>query len=246
MLATRVFEQDLITEAAAREFRSFVESFFSLLTQEVEKGVKAVDKELIRYQNAISSDSGGGNSIRTRINILTKRLATFSPSFSPLLGAYHEISNEVTRNIAELAQTVREMLYEVNRKYAAAKGQDLFKMTNESSAALTKIGDPCRDTHGYKELIDSLYILVYEGSGNCNRLPSPPPNFAMDVKILRNDIRHDPNHGSESDVTKKRLRAGNIFEKYSVKKAPEECGPEEFLSAHIRLLTEMVSFLQML
>jgi hypothetical protein len=246
MLATRVFEQDLITEAAAREFRSFVESFFSLLTQEVEKGVKAVDKELIRYQNAISSDSGGGNSIRTRINILTKRLATFSPSFSPLLGAYHEISNEVTRNIAELAQTVREMLYEVNRKYSAAKGQDLFKMTNESSAALTKIGDPCRDTHGYEELIDSLYFLVYEGSGNCNRLPSPPPDFAMDVKILRNDIRHDANHGSESDVTKKRLRAGNIFEKYSVKKAPEECGPEEFLSAHIRLLTEMVSFLQML
>lgn len=246
MLATRVFEQELISNEAAREFRRFVESFFSLLTQEVEKGVNAVDKELIRYQNAISADSGGGNSIRTRINILTKRLATFSPTFSPLLGVYHEISNEVTRNIAELAQTARDMLYEVNRKYSAANGQDLFKLTNASSAALTKMGYPCRDSDKYGELIDSLYFLIYEGSGSCNRLPTPPPDFAMDIKFLRNDIRHDVDHGSESDVIKKRLRAGNIFEKYSGKKAPEECGPEEFLSAHIRLLTEMVSFLQVL
>lgn len=245
MLATRIYEQGLsISDGGATEFRSFVETFFSSLSQEIEKGVQAVDKELIRYQNAISADSGGGNSIRMRLNILTKRLATFSSTFSPLLGAYHEVSNEITRNIGELAQTARELFYEVNRKYSAANGQDLFKMTNDSSAAMTKFGDPCRDIREYGELIDSLYFLVYEGSGSCNRLPSPPPNYVMDIKFLRTHIRHDVDHGSESDVAKKRLRAGNIYEKYSGKKAPEECGPEEFLRAHIRLLTEMISFLQ--
>ena len=98
MLAARAYAGFATTEGP-RVFRAFVESFFDLLTQEVEKGVQAVDKELIRYQTAISSDSGGGNSIRTRINILTKRLATFSPTFSTLLGAYREVSNEVIRNI---------------------------------------------------------------------------------------------------------------------------------------------------
>ena len=244
MLAARVVEQDLATTEATRVFKDFVESFFDLLTQEVEKGVKAVDKELIRYQTAISSDSGGGNSIRTRINILTKRLATFSPTYSTLLGAYREVSNEVTRNIGELSQTARDMLYDVNRRYSATHGQDLFKMTTESSAALTRLGEPCRDIRQYGDLIDSLYFLIYEGSGSCNRLPSPPPDFAMDVKFLRNAIRHDADHGSEPEVSKKRLRAGSTFEHYSGKKAPEECGPEEFLSTHVHLMTEMVNFLQ--
>lgn len=236
MLAGRVYAQGLTTPADAVVFRDFIQTFFAQLASEVEKGVRATDRELLRYQTAITSGSTGGDSIRARIDILTKRLATHHPRFARLIGAYQTAADEVTRNLAELSASARDLLYAINRKYSAVHGEDLFKMTTESSAALTTIGEPCRDVTQYGKLVDALYFLIYEGSGACKRLPAPPPEFSMDVKFLRTAVRHDVDHGSDAEVQKKRLRAGEIFERYSGKKSPEECGPEEFLGTQTRIL----------
>lgn len=246
MLAGRVHAQGLTTDTDAPVFRDFTQIFFAQLAAEVEKGVKAVDRELLRYQHAITSGSTGGDSISTRIETLTKRLATHHPRFARLLGAYHAATDEVTRNLSELSAASRDSIYAINRKYSAAHGEDLFKMTTESSAALTTIGEPCRDLTQYGKLVDALYFLVYEGSGACKRMPAPPPDFAMDVKSLRTEVRHDVDHGDEVEIRKKRLRAAVAFEKYSGKKTPEECGPEEFLSTQIRMLQALLSCLHSL
>lgn len=243
MLAGRAQAQKLIDEPYARAFREFIQTFFKQLAAEVEKGVKATDRELIRYQNAITSGSTGGDSIRARIEILTKRLATHDPLFSRLLGAYHEAGDALTRNLSELCATCRNTVYSVNRKYSAAHGEDLFKMTTDSSAALTTIGVPCRDLAQYGKFVDALYVLIYEGSGACTRITSPPPRFAMDVKFLRTAIRHDVDHGDGAEVRKKRLRASEVFARYSGKKSPEECGPDEILLAQTRILEAMHTFL---
>ena len=243
MLAGRVHAQNLTSNESAQDFRAFVECFFSELSSEVEKGVKAVDKELLRYQQAITSGSTGGDSIRTRINILTKRLATFSPRFAILLGPYHDATDEVARNVTELAAGARDLIYEINRKYAAVHGEDLFKMTTESSQALTTIATPCTDQDQYGKFVDGLYFLIYEGSGACSRLPVPSPDFAMNVKFLRTAIRHDVDHGDLGEIKKKKMRAGETFEKFSGKKTPEECGSEELLSTQVRILQAMLAFL---
>jgi hypothetical protein len=226
----------LVAEADAAAFRDFIQTFFAQLAAEVEKGVRATDRELIRYQNAITSGSTGGDSIRARIEILTKRLVTHNPRFSRLLGAYHAATDALTRNLSELSAACRDAIYAVNRKYSAAHGEDLFRMTTESSAALTTIGEPCRDIAQYGRLVDALYFLVYEGSGACKRMPAPPPEFAMDVKFLRAAVRHDVDHGDENEVRKKRLRTSEVFERYSGKKSSEECGPDELLSVQVRIL----------
>ena len=236
MLAGRVCAQGLSTPADAEVFRDFIHKFFAQLGTEVEKGVRATDRELLRYQTAITSGSTGGDSIRARINILTKRLATHHPRFARLIGAYQAAADQVTHNLAEQSASARDMLYAINRKYSALHGEDLFKMTTESSAALATIGEPCWDITQYGKLVDALYFLVYEGSGACKRLPTPPPEFSMDVKFLRTAVRHDVDHGSETEVQKKRLRASETFERYSGKKSPEECGPEEFLGTQTRIL----------
>jgi hypothetical protein len=170
-------------------------------------------------------------------------LATFSAFFAPLLGGPGAV-NEAIRNIEELVAAIREEVYRVNRAYAAKHGEDLFKMTTESATALaTTIGRPCRVAEQYEKFIDGLYFLVYEGSGACKRLPAPVPDFAMEVKLLRTDIRHDMDHGSTGDVAKKRIRAAQNVEKYMGKKTVEECGPEELLSGQIRILRNMLAFL---
>ena len=243
MLAGRVYAQGLTTPADADVFRVFIHTFFAQLASEVEKGVRATDRELLRYQTAITSGSTSGDSVRARIDILTKRLATHHPRFARLIGAYQAAADEVTRNLAEQSAAARDLLYSINRKYSAVQGEDLFKMTTETSAALTTIGEPCRDITQYGKLIDALYFLIYEGTGACKRLPTPPPEFTMNVKFLRTAVRHDVDHGSESEVQKKRLRVGEVFERYSGKKSPEECGPEEFLGTQTRILEALHDFL---
>jgi hypothetical protein len=243
MLAGRAFSRALSSDEHAKDFRAFIESFFLDLSAEVEKGVKAVDKELLRYQQAITSGSTSGESIGTRINILTKRLATFSPRFATLLGTFPGASDEVERNIGELAGSARDIIYEINRKYAASHGEDLFKMTTKSAKALTTIATTCRDSNQYEKFIDALYFLIYEGSGACNRLPKPPDEFVMDIKYLRTAIRHDTDHGDAKSIKEKNKRAGAIFQKFSGKKTPEECGSEELLAMQVRILRGLLLFL---
>ena len=81
----------------------------------------------------------GGTSIKTRINILTKRLATFSAKFAPWLGVYQDAADEANRNISELASSVRELIYKVNESYSSMHGEDLFKLTNKATSSLSKI-----------------------------------------------------------------------------------------------------------
>ena len=244
MLASRVYAKNLTSDTAATEFRNFIQSFFSELTAEVQKGPKAVDKELLRYQQAITSDSASGDSINTRISILTKRLATYSAEFTTLLSSFTKQDGTLSNAVNELKDTSRELVHEINKIYSAKHGIDCFKITNKSSEAFHTIGISCHDTHSYGELIDALYFLVYEASGNCDRLPKPPPTFAMEIKFLRSDIRHDLDHGKQGDISKKIKRNSKIFKNYSGKSSPEECGPHEFAATQLRILQELVSFLE--
>lgn len=243
MLAGRLHAQGLVTADDARNFRSFIEKFMAQLAAEVEKGVAASDRELLRYQTAITSGSTGGDSIRVRIEILTKRLATENVRFAKLLGNYQLSTDAMTRNLDELAEACGEALYSTNRRYSAVNGEDLFKLTNEAAAAIAMIGKPVRDMAGYGALADALYMLVYEGSGACKRLSDPPPEFAMDIKFLRTAERHDLDHGSEGEARAKRLRVAAAFKKYSGKESPSECGSDEFLATQCRILQALLEFL---
>ena len=141
---------------------------------EVQKGVNATDKEMIEYQQAVTSGSTSGTSLNSRIRILTKRLATSNPIFNPLLSTYHEIGSEIQKGIVDFASKIQANIYRLNQSHSSAHGDDLFKMTNESAKFLTEMSDPCNDIASYGKFIDGLYFLIYEGSGACNRLPKPP------------------------------------------------------------------------
>jgi hypothetical protein len=236
MLATAVVRHGLDKNTAER-FGSFIGTYFQELAKEVEKGAKSSEREFLEYQQAISYGSTGGDSIRKRFSILTRRMATFDPAFAPLLKAkalHADDSNQAALD-AE-AESISKLLYAVNEKYAATHGEDLFKLTNASTAALMQLPKIVSDLKGYGSLVDAMYKLVYEGSGACSRLPSPPPEFSMDVKQLRTGVRHDVDHGGKQKASAKRKEIGSIFEKYSGKKTPGQCSTEDFSVVQIRLL----------
>ncbi len=245
MLAANVVGQQL-DKNTANIFGKFVTNFFDDLANEVEKGHESTEKELLRYQQAISVGSADGPSIKARSNILAKRLAMFSPEFSSLLGIYVEVENEAIRNLSEIAESIKEMVFTANRKYQGTNGEDLFKMTTESVAGLNKLGTVCKDSTSFGDFIDALYFVVYEGSGSCKRLPNPPSDFAMDVKFLRTSLRHDVDHGEPTEVKKKLIRNADVFKKYSGKVSLGECSPEEILLTQLKIMEKTLLFLKAL
>jgi hypothetical protein len=242
MLACRVIERGLGT-GTAKEFGRFVEDFLAQLSIEVEKGSQGTDKELITYQQAISYGSTGGDSIRTRQDILLKRLATSTPGFSALLGGSQGASDAAQAAIESEGDRLQSVILDRNRRYAAIHGEDLFKMTTESVAGAQRLSRPARDAAAFGQFVDGLYFLVYEGSGSCNRLPKPVPEFAMDVKHLRTLIRHDLDHGTAKEAAAKRQRNAGVFKRYSGKNALGDCGPEDMLAAQTRILAALDKFL---
>jgi len=245
MLASKVIAHKLQRKTAGL-FGDFVQSFFTELAIEVEKGSKSTRREMLQYQEAISYGSADGPSIRTRLNILTIALVAKHPEFAPLLGDAAGLKDFKNQAIAEKSEAISKQIYRINEKHAAKHGTDLFKMTNESVAAIKTLGMSCTNSEQHGKFIDAIYFLIYEGSGNCNRLPSPPPEFAMDVKFLRTGLRHDLDHGDKAEIVKKRIRKGNVFEKFSGKKTPNECGPEDFVATQLRILAAAQSFLEAL
>lgn len=243
MLASAVVAARL-SESTAGRFGLFLKTFFTDLTTEVEKGAKGSDTDLLKYQAAISYGSTGADSIRQRLEILAKRLAAFDPRFAPLLRGGAIAGHTSKADVASLAEELSDLIYTVNEKAAADNGKDTFKLTNKSAKALKNLARPRGTEKDFGDLVDDLYFLVYEGSGDCSRLPSPPPSFVMDVKFLRTHLRHDLDHGPEADAAKKRRRAGGAFKKYVGKRSLGECGPEDFLGSQLRLLRALKVMLQ--
>lgn len=244
MLAARVVRAGIHRKENAKLFATFLENFFSALSAEVQKGVKAGDRELLSYQQSISAGSTGGDSINNRIGILARRLALKFPVFAPVAGGVHRAVGGMTNPLTAAGKEIRDLIYKVNKTYSAKHGEDLFKLTNESAKALALLDTPVTDKQKYGALIDSLYFLVYEGSGACKRLGEPPPEFSMDVKFLRTAIRHDIDHGKDREVAKKMKRAGATFRKYSSKQTPDECGEEELVAAQSKLLARCLEMLK--
>jgi hypothetical protein len=172
---------------------------------------------------------------------LTEQLVAFDSIFSAVLPGAGGGSNAQA-----VSAEVGELLYQVNERAAAATGADIFKLTNKSTLALKRLGDNCESPQRLSELVDDLYFLVYEGSGACKRLPSPPPAFAMDVKVLRTQFRHDLDHGDAVEASRKRQRAGAMVQKYCGVPTPCAATPVQCGAAQLRLLSELRKMLRRL
>jgi hypothetical protein len=245
MLASRVVSNKLHT-GTSPIFGTFIKSFFDRLSLETEKGVKSSDRELLRYQQAITSASADQESISTRISILTKNLSAYSSKFAPLIGIYPDAKNESSRDVEEQVTQIKELINKINNDYSARNGENLIKMTNKTVSSLDNISKLCNSIESYGVFIDSLYFLFYEGTGDCSRLPQPPAEIIMDIKHLRTGLRHDVDHGSGSKIAKKNKEIGSIIKKYSEKATPYLFSAEEFISFQNKILRKIVEFIKLL
>lgn len=224
----------------------FFENFAKLLKTEIEKGQKATDQDLIKYQQAVSYGTADKESIETRKDILVKKLILFEPSLAPCFLKGGSIEKSVERKIHELATTCTELAYQINKAYRSKHGEDLFKATNETTKGWNLLGKPISNENSYGEFIDALYKIVWEGSGSGNRLGSTHSPLVKDIVILRTDLRHDIDHGKQSKIKAKEKQLEKTIQKYTGKSSVALLGKEDFLALQFGVLNGLEICLELM
>lgn len=101
-----------------------------------------------------------------------------------------------------------------NRPEDAVSG--VFTTTSKSMLAAAQLPTLIADTEvRFGEIVDALYFLLYEGSGAANRLTSLASDDELlplwRLKHLRLDFRHDIEHGSRTDIRRKRHQVSEAY-----------------------------------
>jgi len=242
-LRNRTMVQALITLAARlveagaadgweNRLASFFTAFTAELRRQVELGQQATDHDYIAFQRTVNANVRSG--ARTRQQILLRKLLSHDPGFDQALGTGGAAESQLGQQIRADAEAITARIGELNSRYAAANGVDLFKTTNKTVRALNSIGKPVDDMEGYAGLVGHLYFIFHEGPGE--RLKDSRPRSFRDVNDLRTALQHDLDHGKGAKT--KRRKVGKTFGEYcgGAATAPEALAPEVFPAVQARLL----------
>jgi len=243
-LRSRSVAQSLITltcklitthhaSGSEQELRRFFDDFTLELAKQVELGQAATDSDYVTFQRSVSTNLKSGP--KTRHEVLLRKLLAKSPKLAAAFEPTVIAESGTTGRIAKLGVSITSLIHTANKAYEAQHGDDLFKPTNNTVNALTRIGRPISGLDGYKELMDDLYFLFRESIGQ--RLGGDLPVSFVDVNTLRTEIRHDVDHGEPGKVRNKRKKTGATFAKYAgAAGTPETVEPSLLVLAQANLL----------
>ncbi|RJQ50137.1 MAG: DUF262 domain-containing protein [Nitrospiraceae bacterium] len=234
-LRTRTVVQSLVTltcklVASGRHsgmessIRKFYDAFASELVRQIEMGQTASDSDYIVFQRSVNANVKGGAMMRHQI--LLRKLFTLAPSLTNIFDPTIIAESGVTGRVDALGYAITNMIDQLNKKYSAVKGEDLFKATNKTAQALVRVRKVVKNLDEYNAFIDDLYFLFREAAGQ--RLENSWPVSFTDVNDLRTDLRHDIDHGNTGKVRSKRRRIGKVFIKYAGAGTPATIDPTKF------------------
>lgn len=234
-LRTRTIVQSLITltcriVATGRsggheaQLRKFFEEFMLELAEQIELGQSATDSDYVMFQRSVNANIKGA--ARTRQEIMLRKLLRIAPKLAEVFDPSIIAESGVSGRVGTLAESIVQLVGQLNGLYAAKNGEDLFKATTKTAQAFLNIRKPIKDRQSYGVLIDDLYFLFRESTGT--RLGATWPQSFADVNNLRTDIRHDVDHGDASKVRAKRRKSGNTFSQYAGGGTPDTVAPEKF------------------
>jgi hypothetical protein len=243
-LRTRTIVQSLLTltcklvstgRSAGYEpkLRKFFETFMSELAEQVEMGQTATDSNYVTFQNSVSANVRGA--ARTRQEVLLRKLFRIAPDLAEVFDPSIIAESGVSGRISALGEAIAELISQINGKYSAKNGEDLFKATNRTTQAQLRVRKPIADLAGYGTFIDDLYFLFRESVGP--RLDGAWPASFGHVSDLRTDLRHDVDHGDPGKVRAKRRKGGATFALYAGGGTPDTLEPVKFPLVQSNILT---------
>jgi len=234
--------QSGLKETNTKKLREFIEYFLAELSRQVELGQRATDQDYLAFQRTVNANVRSGP--RARQEILLRKLFKCQPSFFSVVSKSRTLSEGVEADVAKMSKEIRETIRITNDRYAAKNGKDLFKPTNKTVSALNNISETIHDLDGYKSLIEDLYFLFRESTGQ--RLEGSIPESFVDVNDLRTLNEHDVDHGKASKAGAKRKKLSSVFSKYSGSPTPDALDPSMFPVVQANILGALVTDLRQL
>lgn len=210
----------------------FLDHFSRELAKQVELGQAATDHDYLEFQRTLSANVKAGAKVRHQI--LLRKLLAHDPRLAAVLGPTVIAESGVGAEIHGLADQIGAAIANINDRYGAAKGKDLFKATNKTTRAVKRIGDKVEDFDDYQTLVDDLYFLFWEACGQ--RLKGKMPASFDDINALRTALQHDVDHGKPAEIAKKRRKLGEVFKRYSGEVSPQGLAPERFAVVQANVL----------
>lgn len=146
--------------------------------------------------------------------------------------------------LAEKGKRLINKVVDINNLCVRTGRKPIFKYTGGTmNAAATMGGTFCQTKDSFGDILDGLYKIFYE---NLEHIKEHVGDKAVRnddvfkcifrVKMMRNDYRHDLNHGSESEIRKKELEIGKSYSHYVGKPVITASG--EFQKAQEKLFDE--------
>ncbi|HVX28587.1 MAG TPA: DUF262 domain-containing protein [Parafilimonas sp.] len=244
---------DFTKEEKRNRLKDFYEDFDEKLKSEVEKGAAAKDPELIVYQSKVTQGADNKTSISLRRSILKRKLVEYDSSFKEFVevtpAEIDLLDYRKKETIKEISDSCLMIITEINKIFKPKKGGDLFKMTTDVISGSMIIAKPVETRQDFKEFMDALYKIVYEGSGSLARIPADLKDdnaIYFDIKHIRTDCFHDVEHGEETKIKKKQEVISDIYKKYTEKKSLQEIDSPDLIKFQRKFLKNLNSELQLL
>lgn len=155
---------------------------------------------------------------------------------------------------ASVAQGVIRLVTHTNDLCALHETDAIFKPTTRFIEAVADIVWLLpTDRRGFADFIDCLYFIFYEGAGQNSlrylkthggMLSDSDCSFIWHIKTFRNKwLRHDPEHGSPSDIRRSRLLLLEQFRLLGLSSFPRTS--HDYRLLHQKLLDEASRFMTM-
>ncbi len=156
-------------------------------------------------------------------------------------------SGEQLDSIYSLGQDIISLLGQINKIRLSKSQSEIFRFTNTMISKFAYVGKPTRTPDEFGNLIDACYQIIYEGSGNLARIPQElkyENSIVFTIKFLRNDLRHDLEHGDEKEIIVKRIKIAKIYERFTGKTTIASLVENDLMTFQMNFLKELRDFLE--
>lgn len=160
-----------------------------------------------------------------------------------------EFEKSMPSLIIQCGKNIAEKIVYINEVCAAKGICEIFKPTTKSLTAISQLTTAFAiDSNTFGTVTDSLYFLLYEGSGDAKRildfLSDEECSPLWNIKHLRTDFRHDVDHGKSSDIKKKKIAIGKAYHEICGMLRPLK--QKDWVNAHHNLFIKTDAFLDLL
>lgn len=158
-----------------------------------------------------------------------------------------EFAKSMVSKIWNSGKEIPQKIEYINELCMTMGKESIFKPTTKTYTSVQcLLTSFSADNTTFGCVIDSLYMLLYEGSGSAKRilevLPDADCTVLWNIKHIRTDFRHDIEHGDEKKYLKKKRQIGCAYQAICGK--PRPLKQKDWVTAHSELFTQVNEFLQ--